>query len=382
MTYRAQVHAQDASTGRVGEVLRGIEQSASHAGAYTSLDAAVAYASRTGVYTLRSEIGATPGWLGSKKRFLVSIDFGITEPAALEALAALPNAEVRVPNGAQVLASANLMPLHTFHAKGYLFRGDTWASPSCLVVGSANMTVSALATGSEVVTTQAWTGGLSASDRRLLKRSAGFLDWFEDAWAVANPLATVLAAYRTRYRRRRPAAGPRIPEEETLAAQQFAAPEAANEVVGALAVQLAAARSLWVRTEDLYKNLRGGTVGNQLDTRRGSRVFFGFPANNVPRNTVLGYVEMQIPGFAPVTRSVRFGDNYMDKVNLPIPGRDGPPSYEHAYLIFDRDGVGASGLARFRLSVTDQAGLNRRKRAATNYEDLVMGGGRPYGLLF
>ena len=99
-------------------------------------------------------------WGSSAKRFLVSFDFGITEPAALELLAKQPNLEVRVPNGSAVLASPTLRPPHTFHAKGYLFRAEPWESPSSLITGSANLSVSALVTGSEVMAQRTWSGQL------------------------------------------------------------------------------------------------------------------------------------------------------------------------------------------------------------------------------
>ena len=123
-------------------------------------------------------------------------------------------------------------------------------------------------------------------------------------------------------------------------------------------------------------------VGNQLDTPRGTRVFFGFTSAQVARNFLFGEVEIQVPGFSPIVRTVRLGSNMMDKINLPIPGKDGPANYDHAVLIFERAGTGPSGLPRFRLKITDDAGLRARKRSAANHVDLVMRGGRDYGLLF
>ena len=171
-------------------------------------------------------------------------------------------------------------------------------------------------------------------------------------------------------------------EETTDAVKKYLADPASSEVTGPLAVQLAAAQALWVKTETLYQNLPARNVGNQLDTPRGTRVFFGFSPAQVARNHVFGNVEIQVVGFASVARSVRYGNNMMDKVNLPIPGRDGPANYDHAVLIFDRAGTGPSALPLFRLSVTDDAGLKARKKAAANHVDLQMHGGREYGLLF
>ena len=72
----------------------------------------------------------------------------------------------------------------------------------------------------------------------------------------------------------------------------------------------------------------------------------------------------------------------MDKVNLPVPGSDGPVDYDNSYLIFDRAGIGTNGLERFRLTVADLDGLIARKAAARNTVDLYMSSGRPYGMIF
>lgn len=382
MTYESIVHAQDASVGRVAEVLDGIEAAAVAAGPFTAVDAAVAYATKAGVDLLSATLAsASPYWSPACKRFLVSIDYGITDPRALNELARLSNAQVRVPNGRAVLANRRLSPPTTFHAKSYLFRTASWSSPSSLVVGSANMTVSALGPGSEVVTRQTWSDRLSARDKTQLRNMQGYLGWFEDAWAAADSLADVLNDYKLRYRLLPTPRGPN--EERTAAAKRFAAPPSRTVVAGPLAVQLGAARALWVQTSTLYENRGAGVPGNQLDTPRGTRVFFGFTQADVDKNHRFGTIELQVPGHQAVERSVRFGNNSMDKVNLPIPGRDGPTTYDDAFLIFERAGVGPAGKDLFKVIVTDARGLAARRRQARNAVDVEMHhGGRGFGLFF
>lgn len=382
MSYTAAVHAQDHSVGRVEEVLHGIEQAAKAAGAYAALDAAVAYASGRGARLLVDRLQSTSGWASSAKRFLISIDFGITDPSALTFLASLPGAEVRIPNASAVLANVRLMPPRTFHAKGYLFRGRTWGSPSGLVIGSANMTVSALATGSEAVSTHSWNGTLGRQDSIHLSKCQPFLDWFHDAWARAEPAGPVIPLYDARYRSRPSPRGPR--EDRTRAARAYAADPNRNVVAGRLGAQLLAADAVWFQTDVLYANRGPGKAGNQLDTPRGTRVFFGFPATNNPKNRVFGHVMVQVGSKPAVSRSVRFAGNSMDKVNLPVPGREGPSTYDNSVLIFERTGQVIGGLPLFRLVVTDTAGLQRRKGRARHAVDLEMGTARHrgYGLLF
>lgn len=380
MGYDAGTHAQDASKGRVGEVLNSITSTAARVGSFSALDVAVAYATAGGVRLLVHELAALPAWAASRKRWLVSIDFGITQPSALRALASLPHSEVRIPNGRQVATTRMLRPTNTFHAKGYLLRGASWSAPLGLVIGSANLSVSALATGSEVVISQVWTGQLSGPETALLDQAHPLLEWFEDAWGGADALKDVLNDYKAS--RRRAGIPRRPPEDRGRLARAAIKPADGHVVHGSLAVQLTAARALWFETGHLYVNLPQRGVGNQLDTPRGTRVFFGFSSAIKNPNTVLGHVELQVVGYSPVDRTVRFADNFMDKVNLPLPGSDGPPTYDNSILIFERDGTTADGRDRFRLVVTDSAGLAVRKASANNSVDLQMQGGREYGLLF
>lgn len=380
MTYSANLYAQDSGLGRVEQVLSAIAAASADAEEYTNVDVAVAYASDRGVVLLDRRLSLSRSWESARKRFLVAIDFGITEPAALKRLAAMANAEVRVPNAHSVVNSINLCPSSTFHAKTYLFRSAEWRSPSALVVGSANLTASALLTGAEVVVKQSWTNRLSRSDRRHLQRSRSFLDWFDLVWASAPLLVEVLDVYEARYQQK---PQPRPPSEEDAPSVRdyLASPEDA-EVSGALSVQLRAAKGLWVRTDELYHNRGVEKPGNQIDLPRGTRVFFGFPGGRVAKNHIFGDINIRIRGHQAVSRSVRFGNNEMDKVNLPIPEVNGLEGYDHSYLIFERSGTSEAGTLEFELTVTDQIGHSARVSAAANHLDLVMGSGREYGLLF
>ncbi len=252
--------------------------------------------------------------------------------------------------------------------------------PLRVTIGSANISVSALATGAEAVALQAWDGEISAFDQDLMEHARPLLEWFDDAWEAADPLNLVLNSYKSVFKGgTRPQA---TREDRTIAAITYAAPSSSSEVTGSLAVQLLNAQALWVKTDVLYQNLGASRPGNQLDTPRGTRVFFGFPAARVNKNTILGYIELQVPGSSAVRKSVRYADNSMDKVNLPVPGSEGPSSYDNSYLIFDHAGVGTGNLPLFRLTVTDFAGLNTRRNESRNAIDLHMASGRPYGILF
>ena len=142
------------------------------------------------------------------------------------------------------------------------------------------------------------------------------------------------------------------------------------------------ATAIWFEVHQLYANRGVGVPGNQLDTPKGTRVFFGFPSTTVARNTILGHVASGFGGGPPIERSVRFGNNQMDKVNLPVPGNGGPPTYDNQFLVFERAGVWTDGHPLFRLVVMDEPSLLALRASSNHSIDLEMSGGRRYGLLF
>ncbi|MEE6388166.1 hypothetical protein V3G71_04865 [Microbacterium paraoxydans] len=375
--YQVEVHAQDSTIGRVGVVLEAIAHAADRAGDYECIDIAVAYASAEGVRLLEEAL-AGPSWTAARKRFLVSLDFGFTQPKALARLSELSNAEVRTPNGREVLKSAALRPQTAFHAKVYSFGVEQSPHLCALVVGSANLTASALTTGAEVVTTQTWKA-YSTAALNDLKRAQSVLDWFEDTWENADALAGVLDEYRQK--RRALPRSPRIREERTKATRRYLASLEHHEISGDLSVQLAAAKELWIHASSVIRN-RAALPGSQLNTPRGTRVFFGFASEKVPRDTTLGSIDLRIVGRIYHDRTIRFSNNGMDIINLPIPEQNGVETYLGTYLLFTRDSPGNDHRGRYTLTVTDAAGIDARKASAVNSVDLVMSSGREYGLLF
>lgn len=375
MVYEMSVHAQDPKVGRVGVVLDAIAHASRESRGYDHVDIAVAYASTKGVNLLNDTL-SDEAWTAATKRFLVSIDFGFTQPKALQTLSELDNSEVRIPNARAVLDSPTLRPPSAFHAKAFMFRGDEWFTLKGLVVGSANLTASALSTGAEVVTKQLWSDGSFPTEAwGHLRQARPVVDWFEDTWQSSELLTDVLDDYRERYRR---LPKPRIPpEERTRATRTYLASPSGHVISGSLPVQLAAAKSLWVDGSSIIHN-REPRPGNQLNTPRGTRVFFGFSSENVSRNTILGAVDIRISGHQYVERSVRFADNGMDIIGLPIPEQYGVDTYQDTILIFSHD----NGTNRFTLTVTDPAGLADYQTRAANSVELSMSGGRRYGLLF
>jgi HKD family nuclease len=126
-----------------GEIYRGLMQAATSAN-HNCLVAAVAYATESGCKLVSEGFAERMDqWNRIKKDWLISIDFGLTEPTALEFLADLPNSRVYIPNADQVLG-ARLRPQAGFHKKMYVFDNSAVQDSMGLFSGSANLTVSGL----------------------------------------------------------------------------------------------------------------------------------------------------------------------------------------------------------------------------------------------
>lgn len=355
--------------GNENAVIDALRTGAATAG-FNRMRAAYAYATAGGVVELVGALSAAmSNWPLVKKRWLVSMDWGHTEPLALQLLASLDNSEVRVPYALEVLAN-RLDPRTCFHSKTLVLdRADRSDSPPVVIaIGSANLTVSGLRTGHEDVAVAAWTGGrLRTAERAQLVAMQAEATRFDQVWRKSIRLTPALV--RT-YASLRPKRKPRSED----VSRRVLEIEGSLEAEYARIAALRAATGLWIEIRYVVSNLGAGRPGNQIDMQRGTRVFFGFPADRIPPNTGIGSIEV---GFATksTTRNLRFGNNSMDKLDLPIPGVDGPPTYEDKVLMFRR-----AGMAAFDLRVGSPADVVRWKRSSRNAGTLFrMSSGREWG---
>lgn len=274
-----------------------------------------AYATRAGVDQLAAILQSNRElWINSQKLFLVGLDFGLTEPSAIEALAAIPNADVRVFQPGETLA-ANLNPSRRFHPKVYGWAAGNWDAPTeiVLVVGSNNLTRSGLFDNEECFTVSDSDVGLESSFSHLVNL----------ALMQPSSTAAILSEY-TSLRATIPAEPPA--RAGSRPAKPLPVPVQRN---------LRMARWFWTDTLKIVQNRGKGVPGNQLDLTKGARAFFGFKSMNAPPNSELGEVMIQLSGNPPQVCHMRYGNNHMDKITLPII-HPHPVSYDNTCLIFER----------------------------------------------
>lgn len=127
--------------------------------AYRALATSVPFDRLTGLFAFASAKGAlllssvfqqaNSRWRSVAKRWVISIDGGITEPGALRFLLQQRNVEVRVPY-AEELLGRHLKPIHRFHPKTMLLETlRPRIEPTAICVGSANLTCNGLCFGHE-----------------------------------------------------------------------------------------------------------------------------------------------------------------------------------------------------------------------------------------
>lgn len=357
---------QDASTGRTSRIFAGITGLAQSI-EFSRMQVAVAYATVSGCRELTNAFGNIAAWEHAEKQWLISVDFGITEPDALKFLANLPLSTVRVPDGAELL-KRKLKPRQSFHAKTYMFDSEEHQGLG-IFAGSANLTFSGLHLNAEHGISTLWKSPVKAAEKQSLKTIREALGWWADNWEKATPVDSgFLKAYARVWRPRAPA------EDATDLVTRFADVQK-TEVDTQYGLAWATARYFWIDTYELYKNRGAHNPGNQLDCARGTRTYFGFSPARVPKNTVIGEVLIQYENKPAKPRSVRFANNQMDKVNLPIPGQDGPSSYDQACILFERIGD-----QHFRIKLakgSDHSRWIRKSKEQELYYQFT--GGRKYG---
>jgi HKD family nuclease len=336
-----------------------------------------AFATEPGVAELLEYL--TKGWRGdwekTLKRWLISADFGFTEPKALRAFSSLRNSEVRIPD-ASYLLDHRLNPRTTHHAKALILdrraKGGT-GTPLALLVGSANLTLSALRGNFEAATAASWSEPLRKADRISLDPARQQVKEFERVWRGAEKLdATMLSRYETvrgKVRKSRP-----WPEQERRPLVNAAKKENAGSFE--LAAALRSAERFWIQTGNMYDNLRK-KAGNQVDMKAGSRVFFGF-SNRTVAPGILGEIELGYRGRSPSLRHVHYGTNSMDKIYLPNPGTEGTPdNYENEVLLFERK---RDGTFRFKVGTPAEAEAWKRKSESQGTAFKMQSGGREFGV--
>jgi HKD family nuclease len=300
---------------------------------FTDVLSMFAYASKGGAIllsnVLRQEVA---GWETLRKRWLISLDYGHTDPAALEILLNLPNSEVRIPYLIDILKN-KLMPIVCFHPKSMFFYTKNSNIPAVVYIGSANMTMSGLCYGHE--------SGMAIYPRLINtkireKNVKNTLNQIINANNFYYDCAILDAELISKYAKIRKRCRPRLEDETSVARKINYLLENDDEQISFTnAAIISTAKNFWVESGYVVKNRGPLRSGNQIDLPRGASAFFGFTIKKQKPNTFIGKIRIKI-GKTKMAYRLRLGNNLMEKISLPIPEECGIESYDENVILFKK----------------------------------------------
>lgn len=330
----------------------------------TEINAAIAYATSGGVLAIDNYCKRhqqSPLWRQSRKRWLIGIDYCRTEPIAIEMLMDLPNSEVRIHAGNEVVRRKKCNPKVTYHPKTFLLSGDRTIGSIC---GSGNLSRNGLTKGHEIGNLMITTDPADAAELMVKSMCEQVNAWFEAWWERGSRVPSILPRYKEVYNSTAVLSHPAPTDDDSgeTTAHNTGGPSRGQLTPDQLR-QLRAASNLWIEAGNITENRGPGVPGDQLMMKRMSRVYFGFPANDRPKDSLIGHIVIWYDGQRTDDRSIRFGNNGMDILTLPVPSNGGPERYDNKTLLFTkrRDGgfdlyVGTSNQVRQWRNCSDAIG--------------------------
>jgi HKD family nuclease len=292
---------------------------------------AVAYTTYKGCATLFPSLAALIGsvWESIPKTLITSLDFGHTDPGALEYVTAIPNFDVRITNANLTDAGVRLMPAESnFHPKIYLFGEHP---DSYVLVGSPNLSDRALTASTEAAA--------------LLVAPEELEDYWDELVEASTTLTDdILTAYKAA-RPKRKAVDPDPPLATIPPAANTGALPVLGDAITLGEVDPSEYECFWVEAG----SMRTGGSHNQLELPRGANHFFDFDFSSYDdAHHIIGWPVLLTPGRDPWTdrKLTWHGNNRMERINLPTQHQSGL-SYPGTAVLFRRTDDG------FFLQVSD-----------------------------
>lgn len=280
---------------------------------------ASAYVTLRGAERLARRVAERIGsdaWESCEKRFVASLDFGLTDPSALKYLADLPNSEMRIAIPS-VATCPGFFPGAAYHPKVYHFDEPKRTG---YVVGSANLTESALLRNTEVINT--------GHDKPAV---ASWDEIWRELCRDTEPLsAALLADYRAHWRRpqrRKVETDAPPPTPQTTAASS----DVFWNAIGSGAITPSACTHFWVQVE----KVQGGS-GNQVELPRGACRFFapGAAVRYDASQSTIALLKLTFASRIWLDRKLTWhGNNRMERVNMPTE-LEGGQRYENSAVLF------------------------------------------------
>lgn len=255
------------------------------------------------------------------KTLITSIDYGLTEPKALQYWHGLSNSEVFI-SGEKALSKNSLLPAKAFHPKLYAFNKEN--SSYNVLIGSANLTGRGLSVNTEA----AW------------KQYDISIEEIDLAFSLirheTTPLTDeILAAYSGLRQKQPPPPGIKEETQPVAPPTDIYSPQLKEfrlEIESG-AINPASFKAMWVHGE----GFQGGSR-NQLELPRGGHRFFNFhyADYDFPKKATIGNPILKSGLKVWSDRLLTWHGNYkMERLNLPTEAQNGF-NYANTAVMFRR----------------------------------------------
>ena len=281
-----------------------------------------AYATRSGFVRFDTEFGDR-FWETTQTRWLFGVDYGRTEPHAVRGLLGKPNTEIRIHDGGWLVRQPGFLPRRDYHPKT-IFLSNPQDGKFGVVTGSGNFSSNGLGRSVEAGATMSV--DVNAGHPNVIEPG---LNEANNLWGIATSAEALLDSYEER----RNSSFRRTVDQN----------EPVPEIPGPIDI-------FWVETGYVTKNRGPNRPGNQIDLPRGMARYFGInEIDNLQPNARIGEITFLTPSDTLVQGGLRLGNNWMEKITLPLPEEHGFDIYDGKVLVFQRTNCG------FRISALEAA---------------------------
>jgi hypothetical protein len=223
-------------------------------------------------------------------------------------LAGIGQSEIRIYDGDYIVQSKNFIPRINYHLKTALTQLEN-GYPCKQIVGSGNLSASGLLSGIEA-------GCIIDYSQVNRKYGDTLLSTLEEIWQNSAPVERVIDEYERQYA---------VVSRPTVTSTDNSD-------------SMETTRLFWIDVGYVTKNRGLHKPGNQFDLPRGSHTYLGLRlVSNPTLNSKLGELKIRTPIDGVIKRSLRYGNNAMEKLTLPIPEDHGYQCYDGKILTFRVD---------------------------------------------
>lgn len=268
---------------------------------------AFAYVTDSGAAQITTYLSSCFGNL-RQCRWVFGFDYGRSHPTAIRKLAEIGQSEVRIHDGDYVVQSQGFMPRVSYHLKTALTHLKT-GYPCKQIIGSGNLSASGLTSGIEAGCIIEYSNVDQAYGNTLISS-------LEEIWEKATPMESVIDEYEKQY--------------SVISLPKVSVIDSDNSDI---------TRLFWIDVGYVTKNRGADKPGNQFDLPRGSHINLGLEeVLNPELNSTIGELKIRTPTGGIIERRLRYGNNSMEKLTLPIPEQSGYQCYDGKILTFKVDG--------------------------------------------